>query len=136
MTSYQLSVEYDISSVNVIVNSSDPLATTFGRGTHKLYGGENTITIYALAQNGTKGTEYTIVVTRKAPLDPTKDNNKLDTLVIDGFPLTFDSSITEYFLEVPFEISAINLIANANDPYAVAYSFSKVAEIVIADTPF
>ncbi len=112
-TSYEMTVEHDVTSINVSATPEDGKASVSGTGTRDLYYGRNVINITVTAENGSQKT-YTVNVNRK---DNRSTNNYLANLRVNGGELSpgFDRNITEYSVSVPFEISSLNVNASVED---------------------
>lgn len=112
-TSYEMTVEHDVTSINVSATPEDGKASVSGTGTKDLYYGRNVINVTVRAENGSEKT-YTINVNRK---DNRSTNNYLSNLRVNGGELTpgFDRNNTEYSVSVPYEISSLNVNASVED---------------------
>ncbi len=116
-TNYKITVNNDVSTINITASPSSALATVKGTGTKKLNIYNNSFKIIVTAENGSTKT-YTLNVIR---LDKNglsfaqSNNNTLKSLTIDGYELDFVSNVNEYSLSVNNEISKLNVTAIAND---------------------
>lgn len=115
-TNYNISVENNVTSINVSGEVEDSTATVNGFGTKSLNYGNNVINIVVRAQNGSEKT-YTINVNRK---DNRSNNNNLASLKVNGGELNpgFNKNTTSYSLSVPFKISNLNVTATPEDSKA------------------
>ncbi len=83
----------------------------------KLEIGKNTIKIYTTSESNLYNEEYTFIVYR----GETNDNSTyLSDIKIDGFELNkkFDKEVLDYTLTIPFEVTALNIDAIAEDSTA------------------
>lgn len=115
-TTYNVDVDKDVSSININAKATDSKATVIGIGTKSLSYGNNKFSIVVTAENGSKKT-YTININRK---DDRSTNADLKSLVVNGGSLipNFNSSTTTYSLSVAYEISKLNINAQASDSKA------------------
>lgn len=115
-TSYNIDVDSNITSIIVNASAEDAGAKVSGTGTKNLNYGKNTINVVVTAPSGDKKA-YTLTVNRK---DDRSTNNNLSSLSVSGYTISpkFNSGTTSYSMEVPFEVSAININATAQDPKA------------------
>ena len=118
-TNYNVTVGADVSSVNVTGQAADPKASVTGLGTRQLNYGNNSIAVTATAENGAQKT-YTINVNRK---DNRSGNNNLASLYVSNGTLNpgFNKDITNYSMEVPFEVAKLDIGAQAEDPKSNVY---------------
>ena len=102
-TEYYLVVDLTIEEVKVTAIPQDDKATVNIEGNKKLKEGENTISIYVTAEDGTTKTYY-IYVTKADDVEMA--NAKLETLEIEGFTLypSFKSDIYTYNLNIDKDI--------------------------------
>ena len=142
-TSYNLTVENNVSSVNVSATANDTKASIVsGTGNHTLKVGNNTISVVVKAENEVNKT-YTVNITRKAaetpaPSEPSKpssntntnttvDNkptvksseNHLSSLTIAGTTISLDNSNVSYKIEVPYEQKKSNVLFSKVDRKSV-----------------
>lgn len=127
-TNYNMTVENDITSINVSATAEDSKASVSGTGTRALNYGGNAINVVVRAENGSEKT-YTINVTRK---DNRSGNNNLASLGVPAGQLSpaFNKNTLEYSLSVPFSVSSLNVSAAAEDPKAKVsvYNTNLVSE--------
>ena len=118
-TNYNVTVGADVSSVNVTGQAADPKASVTGLGTRQLNYGNNSIAVTVTAENGAQKT-YTINVNRK---DNRSGNNNLASLYVSNGTLNpgFNKDITNYSMEVPFEVAKLDIGAQAEDPKSNVY---------------
>ncbi len=127
---YSLSVDSDVSSVNVSA-SGPSTATISGTGTKNLSYGSNKLNVVVTAASGAKKT-YTINITRK---DDRSSDNTLKNLTVDIGTLSpeFSSKTTDYSLLIPFENDSVNIKATANDSKA-SVSISNTSGFISEET--
>lgn len=114
-TEYTTTVPSDTKTVKIVVTAGENSTFSIPNGATKtLKDGKNTFTVVARSQNGGEDTTYTIVVTRKVP------DVQLESLKVTGYTLAekFDSDHFDYTLEVPNDITSINVIAKASNDRA------------------
>ena len=137
VTTYDVEVENDVTSINVSATTNDTKARiTEGTGNKSLSVGSNKIEVKVTAEDGTTSRTYTINVTRKSsgsegeggdtptPVvddDRSKDNN-LKNLEVVGhtFSPSFTSDNTSYYLEVDNKVTSIEVKGTPNDSKAKA----------------
>lgn len=105
-TTYQCG-EVDINSITISATATDGNAKVTGTGTKNLVPGANNFSVVVTAESGAKKT-YTIRISRK---DNRDSDSTLSSLKVDSYNLDFSSNKTEYNLEVPNEVSAVNIEA-------------------------
>lgn len=112
-TSYNISVDTNVTSIKISATAEDKGASVSGTGTKNLGYGNNKFSIIVTAPSGDKKT-YTITVNRK---DNRSSNNKLSSLSVDGAELSpkFNSNTKSYTVSVPFSISSLKINAKAED---------------------
>ena len=119
---YEILVDYPTTFINIEVitpTDSRSVVTTGGdeTGTKNLIQGLNTIKVFATSESGTKGTEYTLRVTRSYA----RTENSLETLQLSSSGLIhnlspqFNPSILSYTLRVDDNISNITVSATTKD---------------------
>ena len=115
-TNYNINVENNVSSINVSGTVEDSLSQVSGLGNHNLNYGNNKINIIVKSQSGNTKT-YTINVNRK---DNRSSNNNLSELKISNGELNpgFNKNTTNYKMNVPFEVSKLNIKAIQEDSKA------------------
>ena len=109
-------MENNVSSINVSGTVEDSLSQVSGLGNHNLNYGNNKINIIVKSQSGNTKT-YTINVNRK---DNRSSNNNLSELKISNGELNpgFNKNTTNYKMNVPFEVSKLNIKAIQEDSKA------------------
>lgn len=115
-TNYSLSVDSKVSSVNVTGTAEDPKSSVSGLGSRNLNYGNNAIQVVVTAENGNKKT-YTVNINRK---DDRSNNNNLASLTVSNGTLNpgFSKSTVNYTMEVPYDVSKLDLSAKAEDSKA------------------
>ena len=115
-TNYSVSVDTNVTSININATAQDGGARVEGAGNHSLNYGNNAIGIKVIAPSGDAKT-YTITVNRK---DNRSGNNNLSSLSIEGGTLNqaFDTYNTNYTGKIPFEYENANIKAIASDSKA------------------
>lgn len=132
-TSYKLTVPNNVKNVTVNATAQDSKSNISISGTSSLSVGKNNVIVEVTAEDGTKKT-YIIEVTRNkeenknndnktTPTNPSKDdtkksdNNYLKNITgISG--LEFSKDKTNYDVTLPFDVSNINVNAEAEDSKA------------------
>ncbi|MEG2850047.1 MAG: cadherin-like beta sandwich domain-containing protein, partial [Bacteroidales bacterium] len=112
---YTVTVPADTKIVNIVATPDNNSVILKGTGKQTLKDGKNEFSVITkLKDTNDKETIYTIVITREVP-DVT-----LSSLKVTGYALkeAFKSNIYEYTLEVPNEITSINVIAKASNSNA------------------
>ena len=126
--SYSVSVGNNVTAIDVSAIANHGKASISISGNQNLSVGKNNVIVQVTAEDGSTK-NYTIVVTREPastpsgtgtqptspqPTSPKSSNNNLKTITgIDGLP--FDPNKTSYDVELPFEISSINVGAKPQD---------------------
>ena len=112
-TNYNVNVDSDVTSVNISAKAEDSNATVTGIGTRNLGYGNNALSVVVTAENGSKKT-YIVNVNRK---DNRSSNNNLSSLTVSNGTLKpgFNKNTTNYDIEVPFEVTKLNINAKAED---------------------
>ena len=133
-TSYNVSVESNVTSVNITASAEDSTANIFGTGNRTLNYGNNPLDVKVIAENGAEKV-YTINVNRK---DNRSTNNNLASLSISNGKLNpgFNKNTTSYSVEVPYEVTRLNISATAEDGKASVnvYSPELIAEETVNAT--
>jgi len=113
---YTVDVAYRISGTTITATANDSYANINGSGYKVLAVGENIYTITVTAEDGATTLEYTVTVNRAAP----NTDATLSNLSLLGGELTpeFSSTIYDYSMEVPFNVSLTYINATVNDPNA------------------
>ena len=111
---YTLTVENNITSVEVVATAQSSVASISGTGSKTLSVGTNTVKVIVTAQNGDIST-YNVVITRKASSDAT-----LKSLTVSSGTLSpvFSASTTNYTLTVPYNVDSITVSATVNNSEA------------------
>lgn len=115
-TNYTVTVGSEVTSVNIYARAADAKATVAGSGAKNINYGSNKFAITVKAENGnTKA--YTVNVIRQ---DSRSSNANLKSLTLNNGNLSpsFNSSVTEYAVSVPYEVTKINVNAVADDANA------------------
>lgn len=79
-TEYDIVVDFNVKSVNIIVDKKDSKAKGTGDGLKSLLEGDNSFTVYVTSQAGTKGAEYKINIKR----NEAREYKYLATLIISS----------------------------------------------------
>jgi hypothetical protein len=111
---YSVSVASDVSSVKVSATVNDSTAkfvNGYGPRSVNLKYGVNSIVVKVQAENESVRT-YTIKVTRE---DGRSSNTNLSSISLSNGNINFSKSVTEYSVSVPYEVTKISVIANAED---------------------
>ena len=107
-TEYVISVNNNVSKINVSATAEDSKATISGTGSISLKVGLNTINIVVSAEDGTKKT-YVLKVTRLEKDTTKTSNTNLSSLEVTGYDLIFDPAITSYNLSLPDDVTTLPL---------------------------
>ena len=112
-TSYSVSVDSNITSINISASAEDSGASISGTGVKGLNFGNNRFDIVVTAPSGARKT-YTINVNRK---DNRSSNNRLASLNVNGAELNpkFSSDNENYDVSVPYSIANLSINAKAED---------------------
>ncbi|MDE5830438.1 MAG: cadherin-like beta sandwich domain-containing protein, partial [Clostridia bacterium] len=115
-TNYTVTVGSDVTSLNIYARTADAKATVAGAGAKNINYGSNKFAITVKAENGSTKA-YTVNVIRQ---DSRSSNANLKSLNLSNGSLSpsFNSSVTEYTVSVPYEVSKINVNAVADDANA------------------
>lgn len=127
LTSYNVTVENDVTSVEVYATAQDSKAKLSGTGIKTLNEGNNAVSVTVTAEDGTKKT-YTINVERKTAdeeeekEEENEENSEtkqlgLSELQIEGLELTpaFKSDVYEYTVNYIGEDTKLNITAKSNN---------------------
>ena len=112
-TNYNVNVDSNVTSVTISAQAEDSKSSVSGTGTKQLNYGNNKISVNVKAENGaTKN--YIINVNRK---DDRSGDATLKSLNISNGKLNpgFNSGTLEYHMDVPYDVSKLNIDAKAND---------------------
>ena len=113
-TRYQLHVTNDVTELNITAVAEDTTATITGEKIWYLNTGINTIDITVTAESGITKI-YTIEVTR----DKSSNNNLTLLSSLEGnLSPEFNKNTTSYTMNVPYEVTSLNLTAVAEDANA------------------
>ena len=114
-TSYTMTVENDITEANVVATVEDSTASVAGDGkTYLVTTSTNTINVSVTAENGDIKV-YTINITRKK----SANNNLAMLSALEGtLSPAFDKDTTSYTMQVPYEVTYLNLTAVVEDANA------------------
>lgn len=112
-TSYNLSVDSNVTNVTINANTEDGGSRIRGTGNKSLNYGNNKIDIIVTAPSGAEKT-YTININRK---DIRSSNNNLSSLKVNGGELSpkFNKNTTKYSVSVPYSVSDLNVNATPED---------------------
>lgn len=126
LTSYNATVENDVTSVEVYATAQDSKSKLSGTGIKNLNEGNNAVSVTVTAEDGTKKT-YTINVERKKADEEEKEEGNeensetkqlgLSELQIEGLELTpeFKSDVYEYTVNYIGEDTKLNITAKSNN---------------------
>ena len=101
-------VPFSKTSIEIGATLKDSDATVSGIGTKTLKTGTNKFDVVVTAQDGKTTATYSITVFRTL-----SNNSYLSDLSVDGYDIGFVKTKNDYTLEVPYEVSSINLNATA-----------------------
>ncbi len=110
-TTYNATVKFDVSEINVSAIPQDNKSTTVVNGNMDLVEGDNNVTITVTAENGTKKV-YTVIV--KKEKNPDDLNAFLSSLVINNATLKtdFNQEIFEYMCDdISADIFKLDIVA-------------------------
>lgn len=110
-TSYSLTVDDKVTSININATKKDNSATLTGTGKKTVNYGKNTYTITVTSESGAKKV-YTIIVNKP---DNRNKNNNLKSLSIPGYDLDFDKNNLNYNLTVNTDVSSIDIKTEVED---------------------
>ncbi|MDD6223980.1 MAG: cadherin-like beta sandwich domain-containing protein, partial [bacterium] len=131
---YTVEVGSEITSLEITATADDPKATISGdRGVQNLQFGDNPFTITVTAEDQVTTKNYTVTVKRAKKNDAT-----LRDLTVDGVTVTgFDPLQDRYEMEVANNISAITILATANDNNAtIRQNTLGIKPLVVGDNVF
>lgn len=121
--SYSMNVTNDVTQLEVLGTPEDSNATVVGNKTWYLNTGVNTINITVTSESGDSKI-YTIEVTR----DKSSNKNLALLSALEGIlSPEFNKDITDYTMEVPYEITSLNLTAVAEDANALVETEGNVS---------
>lgn len=109
---YRLTVPASITTITILVTLPTAAGSTAtGAGVFQLQIGTQDFVVYATAQNGTKGSDYTITIER----DSYDTDNELSGIKIDGVTIPgFSSSNINYTYNVPNSTTQLNISATTS----------------------
>lgn len=110
---YSFSVPNEVTTIKVYATAEDSKSTVSGAKTYNLKEGLNKINIVVTAQNNQTRT-YTLQVTRIVKNIPKETNNKLGSLEITNYQISFDPEMTIYNLTIENETS-LNIVPKVQD---------------------
>lgn len=110
---YSFSVPNEVTTIKVYATAEDSKSTVSGAKTYNLKEGLNKINIVVTAQNNQTRT-YTLQVTRIVKNIPKETNNKLGSLEITNYQISFDPEMTIYNLTIENETS-LNIVSKVQD---------------------
>ena len=111
---YSVKVGNDVSTIKISASVNDVTASFvsgFGPRNVNLKYGANNVLIKVKAENGTIRT-YTIKVNRE---DGRSKNNNLSSIKLSSGSINFSKNVKNYTVTVPYEVSKIDVDANAED---------------------
>ena len=108
---YYLTISNEIKDIEVLAIPENPNATFEITGNTNLKEGLNSIKVKVVSEDKTQSNTYTIQVTKTANLGLA--NTNLEILAIENILLEppFDTNVTHYKIEVPNEITNLNILA-------------------------
>ena len=117
VTSYSASVPFATSSVQVNATAADAKAKVAVSSPQLTAGGTTSVTVTVTAESGATKT-YTIQVSREQ--DPNyvpSNNNKLDSLSVEGQTLSpvFSPDVTQYYIWLPYETETVSISGKPQD---------------------
>lgn len=111
---YTIEVPVTVNSINITpIKYNETDSVTISDKANNL-GAENT-NIMIIVSSEESITYYQINVVR---VQPKSENNYLASLSILGYPINFDSNVTEYSLNIPNNVSFLNITAEPQDENA------------------
>ena len=127
---YTLTVENDVTSVEIEAEALSSVASISGIGIKSLKVGENKFGIIVTAQNGDIST-YNVVITRKASSDATLKNLTVSSGTLSP---TFASGTTSYTLTVPYSVTSLTVTPTVNNSEAKTSVTGNTSLIVGSNT--
>lgn len=134
---YTIKAPYDITSLDIIAEPADKLATVEITGNENLPNEESKVNINITAEDGTKKT-VTITVKR---YNGENDDCSLANIFIEDYPLDFDKNTLNYTLKLPKSTKSLDLEVIPTDELNAKYEIkgneklkdnSKIEIIVVA----
>ncbi len=119
-TSYSMTVENNVSSINLGAVAADSKASVSGTGTKNLSVYRNSFSVVVTAENGSKKT-YTLVVNRKdadGRITAPSTNNKLSDINIEEFDIDFKKDVFEYSITVDNTVDSLTILPKLEDSKA------------------
>ncbi len=110
-TTYNINVDKSTTSVNITATPEDKNSKIDGLGNKKLNYGTNTSKITVTAPNSEKKV-YTINIVRN---NTKSSNNNLSNMTIENIPIIFNKDTLEYNIDVPYNISKLNINVTLED---------------------
>ena len=141
-TSYTVTVDNDVDSIEIGGTASDEDATIDGLGTKTLAVGDNLYNITVTATDGTKKI-YTIKVTRAKKEDKTQaDNNskssenRLRSMILSNGILSpsFDPNLSNYNVVIASDVNELNFSSLVPMNSKARYSVSNNGNFVVGET--
>lgn len=122
---YYLTISPVVKDIEILAISENPEAEIKIEGNQNLVMGLNFIKIQVVSPDKTKTNTYTIEVTKTSELD--KANTNLEILAIENILLNppFDTTITNYTVEVENSTNSLNVLAIPEDEDAVVEIVGK-----------
>lgn len=124
-TSYNLTVDSNVSNIMIIATPEVSSSTVTGAGSKTLQTGTNTFNIEVEAEDGTSKT-YVIVVTRRASNDSTLSSLSINETTLNEL---FNSGTTHYTASVANNIKQVTINATANDAKAKSVTGTGVVNL-------
>lgn len=118
-TNYEIKVLYDVESIKINAEAASDGINTDYQNEVNLEVGENEIPI--TLSDGTNSSVYTLKVIRLKEGEEIKDASNdatLKSLVLTGYNIGFNSTVTSYELTVKYNVSNIEVKATPNDENA------------------
>lgn len=118
-TNYEIKVLYDVESIKINAEAASEGINTDYQNEVNLEVGENEIPI--TLSDGTNSSVYTLKVIRLKEGEEIKDASNdatLKSLVLTGYNIGFNSTVTSYELTVKYNVSNIEVKATPNDENA------------------
>ena len=117
ITSYTVSVPFEVSRLNVNATAADSKAKGSVNSPNLIPDATTKVSVTVTAENGSKKT-YTISVKRaKDPNYVASSNNSLKSISVDGFLLSpvFNADTTQYLVWLPYETDSIKVSGKSAD---------------------
>ena len=122
---YELEVKSSVEELTIIGTTESIGAEVIGNGKKKLEYGENNIIIKVVAEDGITEKDYVVKVTRK---EETDISNYLISIETDKGELIpkFEKTTFYYDVDVPYDVTEINITATKENEMAVLTGERKV----------